>query len=197
MRGQQFAFRNIINIIDYHVEDVHNRAILNREARWSFTFHLVKNDTSMAYTIHVRTVELKQQFKKAIDDALENLNPISFKRTTHTFELSTLPNPTQCQHCSKYLKGLIYQGYKCTTCNIAVHKGCILNSGRCGVQIVQMNGTRNTNFDPLKEKLWFVGEMERNLADQLLDQRENGTFMVRIRSQIEDKDKYALSLKYN
>jgi hypothetical protein len=69
-QGQQFAYRHIINISEYHVDETHNRAVLSREARFSYSFHLVKNDNVMAYTIFVRTIELKQQLIKAINDAL-------------------------------------------------------------------------------------------------------------------------------
>lgn len=49
--------------------------------------------------------------------------------------------------------------------------------------------------DPLRDKLWFVGEMDRNNASRNLENRENGTFMVRIRPLSDDNDKYALTLK--
>jgi guanine nucleotide exchange factor VAV len=47
----------------------------------------------------------------------------------------------------------------------------------------------------LKDKLWFVGEMDRIKAQNELERRENGTFLVRIRPQSDEKDKYALTLK--
>ncbi len=70
LKGQQFAFRNIINISEYHVDETHNRAILGRDARFGYSFHLVKNDNVMVYTVFVRSIELKQQMIKAIKDAL-------------------------------------------------------------------------------------------------------------------------------
>lgn len=98
--------------------------------------------------------------------------------------------------CSKYLKGLIYQGYKCSTCDITTHKICIQYAGKCGsslpVNLAHNNGTLDS---PLKEKLWFVGEMDRHTATSKLERRENGTFLVRIRPQSEDNDKFAVSLK--
>lgn len=59
-----------------------------------------------------------------------NLKPVL--RTNHKFEIHTFPEPQNCNHCSKYLKGLVYQGYKCQVCGISVHKECIISSGRCG-----------------------------------------------------------------
>ncbi|RZC32347.1 SH2, SH3 1, C1 1 and/or PH domain containing protein, partial [Asbolus verrucosus] len=204
LKGQQFAYREIINISDYHVDETHNRAVLNRDARWSYSFHLVKNDNMMVYTIFVRTMELKEQMIKAINDALDNIHPQSMKRTNHAFELQTFDDPVQCFHCSKYLRGLIYQGYRCTVCNIGVHKQCISHSGRCGTHSHQHSSSVSSSDSlangadaSLKDKLWFVGEMDRTRAQSELEKRENGTFLVRIRPQSEERDKYALTLKTN
>lgn len=56
-----------------------------------------------------------------------------------------------------------------------------------------MNGV--VSDSALKDKLWFVGEMDRNTATAKLERRENGTFLVRIRQQSEENDKFALTLK--
>ncbi|KAJ3641351.1 hypothetical protein Zmor_027862 [Zophobas morio] len=202
LKGQQFAFRNIINISEYHVDETHNRAILGRDARFGYSFHLVKNDNVMVYTVFVRSIELKQQMIKAIKDALDNIHPQAIKRTNHSFELTTFDEPVQCFHCSKYLKGLIYQGYRCSVCNIGVHKQCIAQSGRCGTHshhhsTSSVESVTNGVDAGLRDKLWFVGEMDRARAQNELETRENGTFLVRIRPQSEEKDKYALTLKTN
>ncbi|XP_045469338.1 protein vav isoform X2 [Harmonia axyridis] len=204
-KGQQFAFRDLINIADFHVDEAHNRALLNREARWSYNFHLVKNDTNTAYTFFVRSIELKDQMIKAINDALDNIRPSVLKRTTHSFELQTFQKPEQCNHCSKYLKGLIFQGYRCLVCKIAVHKMCLAASGKCGgsgsfcsmssSSSSPQNSIINDEDAHLRSKLWFVGEMDRETAQRVLEKRENGTYLVRIRPKSAIADKYALSLK--
>lgn len=134
----------------------------------------------------------------------DNIRPQAMKRTNHAFELQTFDRPVQCLYCSKYLRGLIYQGYKCTVCNICSHKQCIAHSGRCGAPLVQVyymsalaeTGAMNGADAALRDKLWFVGEMERGTAESELNKRENGTFLVRIRPQSDDDtNKYALSLK--
>ncbi|CAG9815552.1 unnamed protein product [Phaedon cochleariae] len=198
LKGNQFAFRDLINVADYHVDEIHSRPILNREARTSYQFYLVKNDNQNAFTILVRTIELKKQIIKAINDALDNLHPKALQRTSHKFELQTFADPVQCLFCSKYLKGLIYQGYKCSTCETYAHKGCIQYSGKCGQPLTQVSTSPTLNgFSdcPFRDSLWFVGEMDSNSASINLEQRENGTYMVRTRAQSEEKDKYALTLK--
>lgn len=69
-QGNLFGFRDLISIEDYHIEEIHNRPILNKEARTAYMFYIVKNDSQNVYTILVRTIELKQQIIKAINDAL-------------------------------------------------------------------------------------------------------------------------------
>ncbi|KAL1517114.1 hypothetical protein ABEB36_000923 [Hypothenemus hampei] len=201
LRGNQFAFRDMLNIMEFHVEDSHNRTILNNQARWSNSFLLVKNGEQMAYTVFVRSIELKEQIIKAIKDAHDNIQPRALSHTNHNFELHTFTNAVVCGYCCKYLKGLIFQGYLCNKCNCSVHKGCIQFSGRCGVpslrlQPVVSNGIQE--MDPLRNKLWYVGEMERLIAEERLCNRENGTFLVRIskgNTSCKNSHSYAISLQ--
>lgn len=204
-KGQQFAYRGLINIADFHIDEAQNRTILNKEARWSF--HLVKNPNTV-YTFTVRSIELKEQMIKAINDALDNIHPANIEQhTSHHFELQTFTKPEQCHHCSKYLKGLIFQGYRCSTCQIAAHKSCLIYTGKCGrppnhsptspppLPPPPYSFATNNEHSSLRNKLWFVGEMDRDNAQRLLEHRENGTYLVRIRLRCDQADKYALSLK--
>lgn len=125
----------------------------------------------------------------------ENLKPASLSRTTHKFEIHTFSEPQNCHHCSKYLKGLVYQGYKCHTCGISVHKECILSAGRCGAPPPLPALLPPSSPNSLHDKLWYAGVMDRNEASSLLEHRNNGTYLVRIRPQAEDNNKFALSLK--
>ncbi|CAG9766732.1 unnamed protein product [Ceutorhynchus assimilis] len=182
-RNNQFAFRDILNIMEYHVEEIHNRAILNNQGRWNYNFLLVKNGQQMAYTISVRTLELKEQIVRAINEAHDNIRPKSLAHTNHTLELTTFANPIQCMYCCKYLKGLIFQGYLCQKCNCAVHKVCVQFSGKCGVSPLRLQANIPNGIserDPLRNKLWYVGEMDRMIAKEKLIRRENGTFLVRL-----------------
>lgn len=129
----------------------------------------------------------------------DNIHPRTLQRTTtHHLELYTFTHPVECIYCAKYLKGLIYQGYKCSICDNCFHKCCIQSAGKCGAQPSTDHSHINGTINPctLKDKLWFVGEMDRNTATAKLERRENDTFLVRIRPQSEENDKYAVTLKY-
>lgn len=73
-------------------------------------------------------------------------------KTNHKYEMFTFEKPSTCTHCSKYLKGLIYQGYKCRECGIGVHRDCIPSSGHCGIP--PPLPPIHSADDHLKDKLW-------------------------------------------
>lgn len=131
--------------------------------------------------------------------------------------MTTFEKPVTCNRCSKFLKGLFYQGYQCTVCKIAVHKECIKYAGRCSSVPPELYPHPNHLDDAIRDKLWYIikittelklklkitidfnyrfaGEMEREAATKALEHRIVGTYLLRIRSQIDDA-RYALSLKY-
>ncbi|KOB75706.1 putative rho guanine nucleotide exchange factor vav3 [Operophtera brumata] len=69
---------------------------------------------------------------KTANESGDNLEPPGCRSTNHKFVLHTFEKPATCHHCSKFLKGRIFQGYLCTVCNACAHKDCIALSGRCG-----------------------------------------------------------------
>lgn len=138
----------------------------------------------------------------------DNIEPSVCRNTEHNFKMCTFDKPTTCSHCSKFLKGKIYQGYQCEKCQINCHKICIPYCGRCGLTRVpqlpprfppSFNSARpvsppvcglssptnydNLNYEQLKDCLWFVGEMGRKTATGLLENEIDGTYLLRIRPQ--------------
>lgn len=126
----------------------------------------------------------------------DNLEPIGCRNTDHKFQLTTFDSVTMCRHCSKFLKGLIHQGYKCKVCEVSVHKGCISSTGRCKQEAV---GVAPPVCDrQLSEFYWFVGPMLRETASTKLENRKVGTYLLRVRPQgasNPNETMYALSLK--
>jgi len=209
IRGDQYSYRESLRLSEYKVEDVNNRRALNKDTRWSFQWYLVRKSERTAYTMYARTDELKRKWIKAIQEALDNIEPGGCKRTDHKFVMHTFTKPTTCNHCSKFLRGMIFQGYRCDRCYIACHKMCIQYSGRCGHLQAPIPPPRHhvdhrpSPPDPwpdpiLREYLWFVGEMGRQKATDLLEKHANGTYLLRIRPQgptHPNETVYALSLK--
>lgn len=141
----------------------------------------------------------------------DNIEPSTCRNTDHKFSMHTFERPTTCSHCSKFLKGIIYQGYRCDKCYLAAHKQCISFTGRCGLKPPQLPARHASPLsDPLvaelpqavpplpsdwswspaqssdhglTDYLWFVGSMGRETAERLLEWQMDGTFLLRIRPQ--------------
>lgn len=126
----------------------------------------------------------------------ETLEPIGCRNTDHKFHITTFHTPIICLHCSKFLKGLIHQGYRCKVCEISVHRGCISSTGRCKQGPVSMPPPVCDR--QLSEFYWFVGPMDRDTASVRLENRKIGTYLLRVRPQgasSSTETMYALSLK--
>ncbi|XP_073981108.1 vav guanine nucleotide exchange factor isoform X2 [Rhodnius prolixus] len=228
LRNDQYSYKACLPLADYKVEDVTNRRTLHRDTRWNYHWYLVKKSESTAYTLYVRSEDLKRKWIKAIQDALDNIEPAGCRSTDHKFSMHTFEKTTICKQCSKFLKGRIFQGYRCEKCNTAAHKVCIAYSGRCGTKqppelpprppvssrhdsdlslphpVLPRPGSGGidsrtwTDHCALGQHLWFVGEMGRERASQLLERQADGTYLLRIRPQgatHPNETVYALSLK--
>lgn len=126
----------------------------------------------------------------------ETLEPIGCRNTDHKFHITTFHTPIICLHCSKFLKGLIHQGYRCKVCEISVHRGCISSTGRCKQGPVSVPPPVCDR--QLSEFYWFVGPMDRDTASVRLENRKIGTYLLRVRPQgasNSTETMYALSLK--
>ena len=69
----------------------------------------------------------------AINEALNNASPIQSVGSTHDPIMHTFEKPKHCAACNKLLKGIFYQGYRCTKCQVGVHRDCIPGLPTCGM----------------------------------------------------------------
>lgn len=193
----QYSFRDSHHLQDYRVEVCHSRRTLTRDARLRYQLLLVKKSKSTAFTLYMKTEAERNKWNKALQEAMDNLEPPGCRNTDHKFSIATFEAPVICRHCSKFLKGRIHQGYKCKTCEIAVHKGCISSTGRCRQSSAVLSQPPPVCDRQLSEFYWFVGPMDRDTASAKLENRKIGTYLLRVRPQggHEGETMYALSLK--
>lgn len=190
----QYVFREAHNLQDYRVEICHSRRTLGRDGRLKYSLLLARKTQSTAFTLYMKTEEERDKWKRAFDIAMEVIDPIGCRNTDHRFNVCTFDAPIICRHCSKFLKGKIHQGYRCKSCEIVVHKGCISSTGRC---------KQNQSPPPVCDRLlsefnWFVGAMDRDTATNKLEKKKVGTYLLRVRPQGASNSYetiYALSLK--
>ncbi|CAH0722170.1 unnamed protein product, partial [Brenthis ino] len=202
----QYSYRTGIRLAEYRVEEGGGRRALRGDARWAAHFYLVRRSKDATFTLYARTDDCRRKWLKAIKDAIDNLEPAGCRSTNHKFVLHTFEKPATCHHCSKFLKGRIFQGYLCSVCNACAHKDCIALSGRCGGGPAPAPPLPPHSAQPdssLHYYMWYVGEMGRETATARLERRVDGTFLLRVRPRAahslpppgHNDTHYALSLK--
>ncbi|XP_046801974.1 protein vav isoform X1 [Lucilia cuprina] len=192
----QYTYRDSHNLNEYWVEQSHSRRTIGRDTRFKYQLLLARKSGKTAFTLYLKSEPERDKWRKALTEAMENLDPPGCRNTDHKMEIFTFDAPTTCRHCSKFLKGRIHQGYRCKVCEIAVHKGCISSTGRCKQNIIAMPPPVCDR--QLAEFNWFVGNMDRETAQLRLEHRRVGTYLLRVRPQGASNPKetmYALSLK--
>ncbi|XP_052720659.1 guanine nucleotide exchange factor VAV2-like isoform X7 [Crassostrea angulata] len=146
--GESYSFKEAIILAVYKVQDQQpaNRETQRRGDKWNSSFVMGKKDGSNAFSFFAKTEDMKAKWIDAIKLALENASPPQgINYVMHTFD-----QPTECSVCGKLLRGVFFQGYKCTDpgSDIAVHKECIgkkPNTGSRGQVRALCNYTGNPN----------------------------------------------------
>ena len=130
-RGDNYSYKTCLKLSDYNIQAECGNLPL--EDRWSHAFMLVHVQNLNVFKFYARTLEDKDKWISAIEQAKDNAYPNQRLASTHEAVMHTFENPdTICAHCRKLLKGLFYQGYRCHTCAQPMHKACISLLAKCG-----------------------------------------------------------------
>ncbi|XP_065564856.1 protein vav-like isoform X3 [Artemia franciscana] len=137
VESEQYIFKHSLPLQHYRVEDPPVRKVtaLGRESRWTHQFILAHRQSKNAYTLFAKTEEMKKKWIRALYDALDHLEPAEIApNMEHLFEMNTFEKPQNCIQCSRLLKGVFYQGYKCSKCGLSCHKSCLVLVKKCGTR---------------------------------------------------------------
>lgn len=105
----QYTYRDSHNLSEYWVEQSHSRRTIGRDTRFKYQLLLARKSGKTAFTLYLKSEPERDKWRKALTEAMENLDPPGCRNTDHKMEIYTFDAPTTCRHCSKFLKGRIHQ----------------------------------------------------------------------------------------
>ncbi|KAK2870250.1 hypothetical protein Q8A67_024642 [Cirrhinus molitorella] len=128
-RGDNYEMKEVI---DLHSFKITNNPTSERENRkWCHGFYLTHNQGQTGFEFFFKTNELKKKWLEQFGMALSNICPESGKSNFHEFRMHTFETTTSCSSCKMLLRGVFYQGYRCSKCGAGAHKECLGRVDNC------------------------------------------------------------------
>ncbi|KAM9314615.1 proto-oncogene vav isoform 2-T2 [Pholidichthys leucotaenia] len=128
--GETFELKEIIELQNYQIRD--EPAGEKDSKKWSYLFLLLHCCGGCGYDLFFKTRELKKKWLEQFEMALSNMCPENSTANNHDFQMHCFEETTSCKACSMLLRGIFFQGYKCTRCKMAAHKECLGRVQACG-----------------------------------------------------------------
>ncbi|XP_041640519.1 proto-oncogene vav-like [Cheilinus undulatus] len=128
--GESFELKEIIELQHYQIRDEPTGE--KDKKKWSYLFLLLDCYGKYGYDLYFKTRELKKKWLEQFEMALSNMCPENSTANNHDFQMHCFEETTCCKACSMLLRGIFFQGYRCTRCKMAAHKECLGRVPACG-----------------------------------------------------------------
>ncbi|XP_061687100.1 proto-oncogene vav-like [Syngnathoides biaculeatus] len=128
--GETFELKEIVELQHYQVRD--ETAGEKDKRKWSYLFLLLDCYGKCGYDLYFKTRELKKKWLEQFEMAQSNLCPENAAANNHDFQMHNFEETACCKACSMMLRGIFFQGYRCTRCKTAAHKECLGRLPTCG-----------------------------------------------------------------
>uniref|UniRef100_A0A3B4XWQ7 Osteoclast-stimulating factor 1 n=1 Tax=Seriola lalandi dorsalis TaxID=1841481 RepID=A0A3B4XWQ7_SERLL len=128
--GENFELKDIIELQHYQIRD--ETAGEKDNKKWSYLFLLLDVYGRCGYDLFFKTRELKKKWLEQFEMAMSNMCPENATANNHDFQMYCFEETTSCKACSMLLRGIFFQGYRCTRCKMAAHKECLGRVPACG-----------------------------------------------------------------
>ncbi|XP_057698653.1 proto-oncogene vav-like isoform X2 [Corythoichthys intestinalis] len=128
--GETFELKEIIQLQHYQVRD--ETAGDKDKKKWSYLFLLLDSYGKCGYDLYFKTRELKKKWLEQFEMAQSNMCPENAAANNHDFQMHNFEETACCKACSMMLRGIFFQGYRCTRCKTAAHKECLGRLPACG-----------------------------------------------------------------
>uniref|UniRef100_H2ZVV4 Vav guanine nucleotide exchange factor 3 n=1 Tax=Latimeria chalumnae TaxID=7897 RepID=H2ZVV4_LATCH len=137
-KGDNYELKEII---DLHSFKITNNPTSDKESKkWSYGFYLTHVLGQNGFEFFCKTKDLKKKWLDQFEMALSNIKPDSATSNSHDFEIHTFKSITSCKACRMLLRGVFFQGYRCSKCGAGAHKECLGRLESCGKSSAEQEG---------------------------------------------------------
>ncbi|CAL8331013.1 unnamed protein product [Lota lota] len=128
--GDMFELKEIIELQHYQLRD--EAAGEKDSKKWSHVFLLLESFGKCGYDLFFKTKDLKKKWLEQFEMALSNMCPENCTANNHDFQMHCFEETASCNACLMLLRGIFFQGYRCSHCKMAAHKECLGRVPVCG-----------------------------------------------------------------
>uniref|UniRef100_A0A8C1P4C6 Vav guanine nucleotide exchange factor 1 n=1 Tax=Cyprinus carpio TaxID=7962 RepID=A0A8C1P4C6_CYPCA len=147
--GENLELKELIELQHYQLRDEPSGE--KDSKKWTHTFLLMDLYGQGGYDLYFKTRELKKKWLEQFEMALSNMCPENSTANGHDFQMHCFEDTTSCKACQMLLRGIFYQGYRCSRCKMAAHKECLGRVSACGRNSGEKTDTKHVNVTSNKK----------------------------------------------